>query len=198
MNSLIVHLENTLGKIDVAWKDADGTVWPFYVLRFTGGPIANSVTYTTLGLSEIPLRSRSSDKPIRHELLIMARPSFGDLSFPAILRQVGEESISEGYAYLRGDVIGPRGTLIPDSKMEALYVSLPVYLPESFARLDSHDGNTRVFAWLVPITGSEVEYVKILGWQAFENELASTDPDLLDLHRPSVGTRKRNAERGHC
>src|SRR5262245_55862177 len=111
MNNLTNHLESFLGPIDVAWKDADGAAWPFYVVRFRGGPIADTVTYSTLGLSDTPLPSPVSAKLIRHELLVMVRPAFADRNIPALLHQVGTEAISQNRPYLRGDLLGPRGTL---------------------------------------------------------------------------------------
>lgn len=186
MKNLIEHLESHLGQIDMGWKDSDGTVWPFQVLRFLDGPITNTVTYSTLGLSDTPLPSPISAQQVRHELVFMARPEFCDRSVPAILHQVGTEAISMSRAYLRGDVIGPRGTLISGTGMEALYVSLPAYLPVSFATYRSPDGVSSIFAWLVPITSQEAEFAKTKGWEAFEDRLANVDPDLLDLRRKSI------------
>jgi hypothetical protein len=186
MNNLIAHLESHLGQIQAGWKDSDGTLWPFHVLRFTGGPIADTVTYATLGLTDVPLRSPVSGKQVRHELLFMARPSFCDRNIPAVLHQVGMEAISSGTPYLRGDVIGPRGTLIEETEMTALYLSQPVYLPESFGTFTSPDGVSCIFAWLVPITSTEAEFVTARGWESFEERLASLDPDLLDLSRAGV------------
>jgi hypothetical protein len=186
MKDLIEHLESHLGPIQVGWKDSDGTVWPFHVLRFSGGPLANAVTYSTLGLSDTPLPSPVSPKQVRHELLFMARPAFGDRNIPALLHQVGTEALGRGRPYLRGDVIGPRGTLMPGTAMEALYVSLPVYLPDSFATYRSPAGVACVLAWLVPITRDEAAFVKTGGWDAFEDQLVRVDPDLLNLSRGSI------------
>jgi hypothetical protein len=186
MKNLIGHLESHLGRIDVGWNHADGTAWEFQVLRFVGGPIANTVTYTTLGLSDNPLPSPVSAKQVRHELLFMARPAFCDRNIPAILHQVGTEAISSARPYLRGEVIGPRRTLIPGTDMTGLYVALPAYLPDSFALYKSPDGISCIFAWLVPITSNEAEFSKTKGWEAFEDRLASIDPDLLDLNRRSI------------
>ena len=116
----------------------------------------------------------------------MARPEFCDLNVPAILHQVGTEAINKGRAYLRGDVIGPRGTLISGTGMEAIYVSVPVYLPDSFATYNSPEGVCSIFAWLVPITCPEAEFAKTKGWEAFEDRIGSVDPDLLDLRRRSI------------
>jgi hypothetical protein len=186
MKNITDHLEKFLGNIDGACKDSDGTLWPFYVLRFLGGPIANTITYSTLGLCDVPLPSTISNKRVRHELLFMARPSSYDDNIPAVLHQVASEAINNNRPYLRGDVIGPRGTLIHGTKMEALYVSLPVYLPDTFASYTSPDGDTCIFAWLVPITGPEAELVRLSGWESFEESVCAIDPDLLDLSRPSI------------
>lgn len=186
MNSLIAHLESHLGQIESGWRDSDGTNWPFHVLRFSGGPLAGTVTYCTLGLSDTPLQSPVSAKQVRHELLLMARPAFCDRNIPAVLHQVGTEAIRAGRPYLRGDVIGPRGTLILGTRMEALYVSLPAYLPDSFAACTAPDGTARVFAWLVPITSDEAAFAKAKGWDAFEERLVRVDPDLPDFDRESI------------
>jgi hypothetical protein len=186
MKNLIEHLESHLGQIYAGWKGSDGTAWPFQVVRFFGGPIANTVTYCTLGLSNTALASPVSAKQVRQELLFMARPEFCDRNIPAILHQAGTEAISRSRAYLRGDIIGPRGTLVSETSMEALYVSLPAYFPDSFATYKSSKGISCVIAWVVPITSQEAEFAKTNGWEAFEDRLASIDPDLLDLRRKSI------------
>ncbi len=186
MKDLIEHLEEHLGQIDGGWKDSDGEAWPYHVLRFVGRPTSNLVTYTTLGLGDTSLRSRVSSKWIRHELLFMARPSFCDRNIPALLHQVGMEAINNGFAYLRGDVIGPRGIVIPGTDKEALYITLPIYLPDSFATYTLPEGISTIFAWVVPISRSEASFIKAHGWNEFEERLAAVDPDLTDLARPSV------------
>ena len=70
--------------------------------------------------------------------------------------------------------------------MEALYVGIPVYLPEAFATFKREDGDTSVVAWLVPISAAEARFVDRRGWEAFEDELVKHDPDLSDPHRPSI------------
>ena len=186
MKTLVEHLESFLGQIGFGWKDSDGTQWPFQVLRFLEGPIANCVTYSTLGLSDFALQSTVSSKQIRHELLLMARPIFCDRNIPAVLHQVGMEAVKSENAYSRGDIVGPRGTLISGTQMEAFYVSMPAYLPDDFATFESPEGISSVIAWLVPITFNEAHFVKSNGWEAFEERLCEVDPDLLDLNRPSI------------
>lgn len=187
MNNIASHLESYLGRIDAGWKDSDGTVWPFYVLRFLGGPILDVVTYSTLGLSDITLPSPVSSKLIRHELVFMVRASLAHRAVPGLLHQVASEAIRSNRPYLRGDVIGPRGILFPGTQMEALYVSPPVYLPDAFAAFESQHGISCAIAWLVPITSDEAKLVSKRGWPFFEEQLCAQDPDLLDINRPGIG-----------
>jgi hypothetical protein len=116
----------------------------------------------------------------------MARRSFGDSIFPSLLQQVGVEAISRHRPYLRGDVIGPRGTLLAGTEMTALYVSPPVYLPDAFAGYRSADGTSRIFGWLIPITSAEATLIQQQGWTRFEDELCRVNPDLLDVKRASI------------
>ena len=103
-------------------------------------------------------------------------------SVVGIIQQAAMDALESGNAYLRGDIIGPRGPLLPRSKLEALYVSVPVYFPESFATVI--DGSHQiVLAWLVPISQRESAYVSSLGWSAFEDRLTELDPDLTDIYR---------------
>ena len=45
---------------------------------------------------------------------------------------------------------------------------------------------TIVLAWMIPITRAEAEFAATEGWESFEDVLARSDPDLLDMHRVSV------------
>jgi len=105
---------------------------------------------------------------------------------PSLLQQMGSEALKKGVAYLRGDVIGPRGPLFNGSSLQAVYVTMPVYYPESFAVYKEPDGSSKVIAWLVPITLAEVEYIRRHGWSEFENLLAQRNPDLLNPRRSSM------------
>ncbi|CAM4210760.1 hypothetical protein PAEN110709_01745 [Paenibacillus endophyticus] len=86
-------------------------------------------------------------------------------------------------AYLRGDIIGPFGTLFEGTELVALYVTTPVYFPDSFHTYDTTNDISIVQAWLVPITLNEASYVKENGWEAFEDKLEELDPDLKNYKR---------------
>lgn len=182
--NVLEHLESFLGETDGGWKDPPGETWPFYVLGFSHGPIKDSLTLSTLGLSDFELECGA--KRIRHELMFMTRQSFGSRNIPAILHDVGVEAIERKHPYLRGEVIGPRGKLFPDTELEALFASSPCYFPDEFANCTPDDGTVRIFVWLIPITRREADFIATSGWKAFEDRLLQADPDLLDMNRKSV------------
>lgn len=184
--SLIEHLERYLGEIEVGWsRDADGDEMPFQVVRFPQGSGPETVSFATVGLSRHPLRSAAGGKEIRHELLMIVPDRLRDGPVPGLLQQIGMEALSAGRPLLRGEVIGPRGELFPDSGMEAVYVAIPVYFPDEFGVCDE-DGAEIVIAWLVPISANEAQYVRDHGWRTFEERLVERDPDLTDVFRASL------------
>src|SRR5689334_2090474 len=116
MADLIEHLEKFCGPIVEGWKnDPDGKAMPFQIVRLNGGPAAESVTYSTLGLSNHLLKSPRSSRLIRLELTMLARRDETQKSLPALLQQVAGEVVMRHVALLRGDVIGPRGALFSGS-----------------------------------------------------------------------------------
>ena len=186
---LVQHLESYLGTVRCGWKELpDGQAAQYQVVEYEGLPtISGSVAYSTLGLSDVPLPPLPrTGQLIRHELVFLARKSFGRRNIPGLLQQVAQEALIRNRAYLCGDVIGPRGALFDESTLEALYVTNPVYLPDDFAACTLPTGEVAVIAWLVPITRSESEYVRSVGWRRFEDTLVAVDPDLLDFNRKSV------------
>lgn len=181
------YLESFLGKIERGWsKDADGKEIPFQVVKYSGGPFPNTVTYSTLGLSNEKLASPVSIKQIRQELIFISYSSFGDKNVPGILQQVGLRALKSKNSYLRGEVIGPYGPLFKASELEALYVTIPVYFPDSFHTFNSKSSISVVQSWLVPITSKEANFVKQNGWDKFEDILEDMNPDLVDFYRTSV------------
>jgi len=187
---LIDHLEAFLGPIETGWRlDESGGPLSFDVALFQRGPTADTVSFSTVGLSDYSLRSSRSGKAIHHELVIVAKKDFGARNVPALLQQVGMEAIQGERAYLRGDVIGPRDDLFRGTDKVALYVSAPSCFPDSFARIETADGVIVVFAWLIPITRDEVSLVNREGWERFEDSLVASDTDLMDFNRNSIEAR---------
>jgi hypothetical protein len=186
--ALVAHVEEYVGRVDAGWsRDVAGRQMPFQVVRLLNPSIPERVAYSTLGLSDIALASRRSDKRILHELIIVTYLAATDQAIPGLLQQIGVEALQSGYAYLRGDVIGPRGPLWPESgsALEALYVTVPTCFADEFATCETPRG-TVVFGWLLPIHPKEAAYVRDKGWDAFEDRLVEHDPDVFDLHRPQL------------
>jgi len=182
MVGLIQHLESYLGTIDVGWsRTADGEDLSFQVVRFGAGALPGCVVFSTLGLSSVALPSRESGKLVRHEFVMIVPERLQDGPVPGLLQQVGLEVMEAGSPLLRGDVVGPRGPLFAMSSMEALYASVPVYLPDDFAQVDDV-----VFVWLVPVSQAEANFVAANGWSAFEDRLVEAGPDLIDVDRLSI------------
>lgn len=121
------------------------------------------------------------DQTVRQELLIACREPVPKANVASVLLDLGEQAITEHSAYLRGDVIGPRGPMFPSGELCAVYIADPVSFPEAFARFEGIS-----LIWAVPITVAEAHFVGEQGWRAFEQLLVDGDPDLLDLERPSV------------
>lgn len=185
-SGLVTHLERFAGRIVEGWsKNIDGQSMPFHVAHLQNSATPEQTVYSTLGLSNFALASRRSGKVIRHELVMLTYFDESELGVPGVLQQVGLSAIESGEAYLRGDVIGPRGPLRSGSKMEALYISAPAYFPDEFAVCELETA-TVVFAWLIPIGANEAAYVRSHGWNAFEERLVEENPDLLDLQRPEM------------
>jgi len=182
VRGLVEHLEGYLGEIQVGWShDADGSPLPFQVVRFSPGELAGRAVFSTLGLSATPLLSRTSGRRVRHEVIMIVPDRLRVGPVPGLLQQVGLEILGSGSALLRGDVIGPRGPLFAMTEMEALYASIPVYLPDEFGQ-----HKDVVIVWLIPISRSEAEFIAEQGWPKFENRLTEVDPDLTDFDRASM------------
>lgn len=187
--NLIAHLEHFLGRVERGWsKDADGRAVPFNVALFDGEPLGDAQALTTIGLSRSPLLM-SDGRRVRLELVMLFSKAFGPRNLPGVLQQVGLDALANGRAYVRGEVLGPRGVLIPETRFEALYVAIPVWLSDEFHAFKPSAGEPVIFVWLVPITATEAAYVRSHGWDAFEDRLVEQDPDLLDLQRESIALR---------
>ncbi|MBD3920224.1 suppressor of fused domain protein [Paenibacillus sp. PR3] len=181
------YLEHHLGNIEYGWsKDSEGNNTPFQVVKYSGGPFSGTVTYSTLGLSNVGFISPISKKLIRQELIFVSYSNFGDKNIPGLLQQVGARMLNKQHPYLRGDVIGPYGKLFDVTELEALYVTKPVYFSDSFHTFNPTEGSPIVQTWLVPITANEANFIANNGWDKFEDKLVDINPDLVDFNRSSI------------
>jgi hypothetical protein len=116
----------------------------------------------------------------------MYRDADGPRNLPGILQQLALEAIAKDRAFSVGDVAGPRGELRAGATLEALYVAVPNYLPDSFQVLRRDTEEPIVFAWLVPISATEASFARAEGRDRFEAALQECNPDLLDFARSSI------------
>ena len=183
--ALVEHLERVLGPIEHGWStDPDGVTMPLQVVKFSAGSDVNSVGYATLGLSRHNHRSSVSGQAVRQELLMLASNAVDEDVVASLLIQIGMNAMSV-HPVLRGQVIGPAEPLLPGSSLTALYAAPPVYFPDNFSTCVV-DGETVFITWLIPISTDEATFVLNRGWEAFEEELARHDPDLVDFGRPGL------------
>src|SRR4051794_35197989 len=107
------HLQRLVSRTPGGWKqDAPGVPLRFGSFRFDGGPHAGRVTYATAGVSEQPVRSRTSGRDLRMELVLGVAERDPWVDALRALVRVGEEILGRGEALLRGDVVhtGPAFT----------------------------------------------------------------------------------------
>lgn len=184
MTSLPDHLERYLGKVHSAWRvggDSEGS--PFQVIRHEPNDPHQRVWFSSLGISTHGLEAPGG-KRIYSELLLCSCNTSILQKLPGIIEQVGIDVLKSHRPILRGEVLGPRGSLL-GSKMEALYAAPPSYLPVDFAKFV--EGPRRIaLVWLIPITFREAQFIATLGWSSFEDLLVEFDLDLCDLNRPEV------------
>jgi hypothetical protein len=182
--TLIDHLERHCGEIVGGFAELGDE---FQVIGLPRGPVKGTAVLSTLGLSKHVMHSPYSGKQFRMELVMLFRESDGPTNLPGILYDVGKGALRDHHGLSRGDVIGPRGPLRAGATVEALYSSAPAYFPESFHLYTPTDGTLPVvLVWLVPITASEADFVRRVGWAPFETELERQDPDLLDFARSAI------------
>ncbi|MCX4791830.1 suppressor of fused domain protein [Streptomyces sp. NBC_01221] len=188
MPELIDHLEGRLGRMGGAWPARDGAPEGSpQVAWFRDGRLPRVQAFATIGLFRTPLRVRTSDRHYHLELLACDYLKDGQESgpLPGVVEFVAERMVQGGHAVLRGDVI-PLPVPLPGGSKTALYAALPVYFDDDFFSVTIENGSDVAIVWLVPITSVEADFVRVQGWQAFEQALAAQDPDLVDINRAGL------------
>lgn len=181
-STLIDHLERYLGPIHSGAPLGAGVQG----VLFPDRPFRGSTTFTTLGLSN-HLLSQERGPQVRLEFVLACRNAVVDAFSPlSVLADISEHAVAAHSAPARGTVIGPRGRFFPESTMEALYCAEPVYFDDGLTKFSGFP-QPFLLVWLVPIAPVEAAFVRSHGWSRFEDVLAETQPDLLDLLRlPAV------------
>lgn len=117
MTGLIEHMEGTLGPIECGWRVGEkGQPTSFQIVRYEPGSVGldpRARAFSTLGLSRHLLGQGEDCRTLRLELLALAQRDVPDTAIVNFLADVGEEVARSHETLLRGDVIGPRGQLLP-------------------------------------------------------------------------------------
>lgn len=185
MNHLPEHLERFLGPIDAGVRGDDTTPDGVQVVHFgDGAPFAGVTTSATLGLSNYHL-GQASGRSLHQELVMHVPTTRRPSNLAGVLFQVAAELLERGQGLARGEVLGPRGVLFPDTGMTALVAAAPVYLPDAFAVCETPAAPV-VLTWLIPLADQEARFAVEHGWSELENLFVQKDPDLTDLGRASV------------
>ena len=174
------HLTLCLGepaRISTARSD-DGVVG-FRVATFPNVPATDAVTLVTLGLSETP----RGDPPVRQELLVCVWNRCLAESLYDTLFGLGEELQAAQIAAPECSILELPKPIVKNGPVDLL-----VYAPTYFApALEVVPGDEPVeILWLIPLKSSEADFIGQHGLEAFEDQLAEKDPDLLDLRRPAI------------
>ena len=147
-------------------------------------PHENVTAYSTIGLSDHPMKWVDGEFPTRLELAGVCANTAEN--FPNILA-------SAAFCIMRNEYVYHPGTVMPDyfpefvpsSALRHLYLTAPFLWQNNLTTLDC---GTKKISWLLamPISDPEYSYLKEYGDQAFERLLEERDVNVSDLERPSV------------
>jgi hypothetical protein len=173
------HLERHLGPIARGWSDQEET-HGVQVLSFVDQPQSHVTTFATLGLSEYVL-SMPKSREIRQELLISANNEFPADAIAGLLLSIAEHVLEHRKALLRGEIVGPGPSVVPNSILTEIFVTNPSPFDSSLTHFSTSP--PLVFAYLIPVSAAEAFLVRSRGWRWFEEQLEQQDPDVWDLGR---------------
>ncbi|MDQ1097669.1 MULTISPECIES: suppressor of fused domain protein [Chryseobacterium] len=181
---LIKHIEKYLGVITKGESISHEKDQKFLFAKFRDLPIENVTTYTSLGLSNHVLAIKD-DKNVRIEILFSIYTEQESERVTDLLFYVANKIIDKHKFPLRGQIIDIPESILEDSSLTSLYVSIPVFFDENFAVLKGTNPDT-VFAWLFPIYKEEKDFIVKHGWSKFEDILENGECDFWDLNRENI------------
>jgi hypothetical protein len=189
VTGLSEHIEKYLGVIDWGWsfKDEVGGV---QVVKVLNCPVPSVTAYSTLGMSwtELPM---INGRLVRQELIFAAYETYTPSQIASFLLTLSSYVLSMRRALLRGNVVGPHQPLIPGVGVTSVYCTMPMMFDAKLSTFSASDPAT-VFVWLVPITRAESEFIRLKGWNKFEDILEKEQPDVWNLDRASVNVAGLN------
>ena len=94
--------------------------------------------------------------------------------------------LNQHRAFLCGDVIERKNPIFKEKPFYAFLALAPTLLPDDFAVYPSEAGDEIVFAWMVPITKAEADFVRKNGWSKLEDLFVAQEVDLVDIDRSSL------------
>jgi hypothetical protein len=150
------------------------------ILSSRDRPQESITSYSTIGLSDHPMRWGEGEFPTRLELAGACVNTAEN--FPNLLA-------SAAFHIMRTDYVYHPGTVIPDyglpPKLPHLYLTAPFLWENELKTLDC---GTKKVSWLLamPISEPECRYLRELGDEAFERLLEGRHADVFDPDRPSV------------
>lgn len=186
-NELYNHLEKVLGiPVDMAKArhSQDRKKAGFDLYRFENVPFEGALTFCSAGMSENPLK-QADGSLVRNEILFTTYPPFLNDELYNLLFAAGNMFLEEQRAVTLGQLMMLEEPIVKGSAMEALFFYSPVYFPDEMYLYDMTDPPV-VFAWAIPVTQKEAEFIEENGHEAFSDLLNDEDPDLADLLRESV------------
>ncbi len=185
--SIVEHIEKHFGKIYQGWDFSEGA-HSYQVVECRDGSVEGVVTFCTLGLSHVGLKSSVSAQVIHHELLLSIDQNEIPKNAVAIVKQLADDAIGSSCALLNNQLIQREGVVFDDYSLSAVWIKPPVFFGDesfSYTGPDTH-GLTCIFAWIVPVFDSELKYIEQKGADAFEVLLEETSIDLFSLSRDSL------------
>ena len=175
------HIEKFLGKIvggDSTTHPVFGTLsFPF----FKNQPFDGVNTHLSLGLSKHVLQITNVKKG-RIELLISLYDNYSNSEVTDFLLDISDEILKTHQAPLRGEIIYIKSEFLDRYDVKGFYIAHPVFFEEEFWVYENSTPDT-IFIWLIPLFFEEINYIKLNGWNKFEDLLESANCDFWSLER---------------
>jgi hypothetical protein len=179
---VLSHIEKYFSGVPLVWKQTkDGSVLPFQVLKFADAPFTGGYTCVTYGLSTHIISLASGDV-IRAELVMSAESGFQVDSVVALLLAVGNYVIRGHFLSGLCATLPGEGAVFDNPKFEHIFLSNRWAGSFVFDVLKSTNPYTH-FIRVLPISSSELDYIKSHSCHSFENELIDQGINMLELDR---------------
>ena len=187
---IVSHLEKYLGRIGSGkvWKSTGGAdATSFQLISFPKSPDAKSITYATLGLSNVILNFSDQEislkSKVRAEVVTSSDENVPEKEVVMTTLWVAEQILSRQECPLNGTTIKiPEGFFPGNSLYKYLYCTSPLYFDKNFAVLKKTSPRT-VFIYFFPITSIERDFLYQYGDALFVEQLVENEEFLLGFSR---------------